>query len=111
MFTANSLSWLHLKTVTNKKNNFKFLQKDVRKKVSKTQATPNQIDGYIKICVLWCWFEFLQAQKSSIGDKILDALINMWQFYKKPRKVEKPTSDDEWIFSKSIKKVFKTEQK
>ena len=102
---------LHLKAITKKKKNFEFLQKDDWKKVSKTQATPNQIDGYIKICVLWCWFEFLQAQKSSIGDKILDDLITIRQFYKKPRKIEKPTSDDEWIFSNSIRKVLKTEQK
>ena len=30
-----------------------------------------------------------------MGDKTLDALITMRQFYKKPRKAEEPTSDDE----------------
>ena len=46
-----------------------------------------------------------------MGDKTLDALITMRQFYKIPRKVEEPANDDEQIFSNFIQKVFKTEQK
>ena len=41
-----------------------------------------------------------------MGDKTLDALITMRQFYKKPRNVEEPTNDDECIFSNFIQKFY-----
>ena len=38
---------------------------------------------------------FATKIRNRMGDKTLDALITMRQFYKIPRKVEEPTNDDE----------------
>ena len=44
-----------------------------------------------------------------MGDKTLDSLITMRQFYKIPRKVKEPTNDDEYsvILFKKFSKLFR----
>ena len=78
MFTINSLGWLHLTTITNEKKNSKFWKKMSEKHFLKRAFSAM---GF-----------FATKIRNRMGDKTLDALITMWQFYKKPGKVEELTS-------------------
>ena len=89
MFTINSLGWLHLKTITKTPaGRPKYL--DMLYQALKT-IKPTSVEAERAFSTIGF---FATKIRNRMGDKTLDALITMRQCYKKPIKIEEPTSDD-----------------